>query len=139
VTERGFLEIEAARSTIIRAREIGHSVAIDDFGTGYSSLQYLQGLPLDCLKIDKSFIDTIGKDTATSSVTSHIIDMAKTLNFVVVAEGIETEEELDYLRAHNVDFGQGWFFAKAMPADELIAYCGRGRDTGGAERQYATA
>jgi sensor c-di-GMP phosphodiesterase-like protein len=122
VTERSFLEIEAARSTIIKARELGHSVAIDDFGTGYSSLQYLQGLPLDSLKIDKSFIDTIGKDTATSSVTSHIIDMAKTLNFTIVAEGIETQEELDYLRARNVDLGQGWLFAKPIPASEFMAY-----------------
>jgi c-di-GMP phosphodiesterase len=122
VTERSFLEIEAARSTIIKAREIGYSVGIDDFGTGYSSLQYLQGLPLDSLKIDKSFIDTIGKVTATSSVTPHIIDMAKTLNFTIVAEGIETQEQLDYLRARNVDLGQGWLFARAMPVDEFMAY-----------------
>jgi len=137
MTERSFLEIEAARTTIIRAREIGHSVAIDDFGTGYSSLQYLQGLPLDSLKIDKSFIDTIGKDTATSSVTSHIIEMAKTLNYTIIAEGIETQEELDYLRAREVDFGQGWFFARAMPADEFIAYYDREQQTTDAGRRYA--
>jgi sensor c-di-GMP phosphodiesterase-like protein len=137
MTERSFLEIEAARSTIIKAREIGYSVAIDDFGTGYSSLQYLQGLPLDCLKIDKSFIDTIGKDTATSSVTSHIIEIAKTLNFIIVAEGIETQEELDYLRAREVDLGQGWFFAKAMPADEFIAYRDRERQMTDIDRRYA--
>ena len=137
MTERSFLEIDAVRSTIIRAREIGYCVAIDDFGTGYSSLQYLQGLPLDSLKIDKSFIDTIGKDTATSSVTSHIIEMAKTLNLIIVAEGIETQEELDYLRAREVDLGQGWFFAKAMPADEFIAYCDRERDEADIGRRYA--
>jgi sensor c-di-GMP phosphodiesterase-like protein len=138
VTERSFLEIEAARSTIIKAREIGYSVGIDDFGTGYSSLQYLQGLPLDSLKIDKSFIDTIGKVTATSSVTPHIIDMAKTLNFVIVAEGIETQEQLDYLRARDVDLGQGWLFAKAMPADEFIAYCDRKPQMTDIGRQSAT-
>lgn len=137
VTERSFLEIEAARSTIIKAREIGYSVGIDDFGTGYSSLQYLQGLPLDSLKIDKSFIDTIGKVTATSSVTPHIIDMAKTLNFIIVAEGIETQEQLDYLRARNVDLGQGWFFAKAMPANEFIVYCDRDRRKSSDAPQYA--
>lgn len=121
-TERGFIDINPARETIIQARKLGHSVAIDDFGTGYSSLQYLQGLPLDALKIDKSFIDTIGRNTATSSVTSHIIDMAKTLNLFIVAEGVETREQFDYLLDHGVHFGQGWFFAKPLPAKEFIAF-----------------
>lgn len=121
-TERGFIEIEPARETITRARALGHSVAIDDFGTGYSSLQYLQGLPLDALKIDKSFIETIGRDSATSSVTSHIIDMAGTLDLFTVAEGIETQEQLDYLLARNVHFGQGWLFSRPLPAREFIAF-----------------
>jgi len=131
MTERSFLEIEAARSTIVTARELGYSIAIDDFGTGYSSLQYLEGLPLDALKIDKSFIDTIGRSTATSSVTPHIIDIGKTLNLVIVAEGVETQEQCDYLRDRNVDFGQGWFFARPMPAAEFIAYCARDREKAG--------
>ena len=97
-------------------------MAIDDFGTGYSSLQYLQGLPLDALKIDKSFVDTVGKDTATSSVTSHIIGMAKALGLFTVAEGIEAEDQRDYLEGQGVDFGQGWLFAKALPASEFLAY-----------------
>ena len=121
-TERGFVDIASARATITRARELGYSVAIDDFGTGYSSLQYLQGLPLDALKIDKSFIDTIGRNTATSSVTSHIIDMAKTLNLYIIAEGVETEAQADYLRAHNVDFAQGWLLGKAQPAEQFKAF-----------------
>ncbi len=121
-TERGFMDIDAARITLEKARQRGHSVAIDDFGTGYSSLQYLQGLPMDALKIDKSFIDTIGKDTATSSVTPHIIGMAKALRLYTVAEGIEAEEQADYLKAHGVDFGQGWLFSKALPAPMFIGY-----------------
>lgn len=121
-TERGFIDIDPARETIIQARKLGHSVAIDDFGTGYSSLQYLQSLPLDALKIDKSFIDTIGRNTATSSVTSHIIDMAKTLNLFIVAEGVETREQSDYLLDQGVHFAQGWFFAKPLPAKEFIAF-----------------
>ena len=121
-TERGFVDIDSARATIVRARELGYSVAIDDFGTGYSSLQYLQGLPLDALKIDKSFIDTIGRNTATSSVTSHIIDMAKTLNLYIIAEGVETEAQAAYLRARNVDFAQGWLLGKAQPAQEFKAF-----------------
>ena len=122
-TERGFMDIESARVTIEKARQTGYPVSIDDFGTGYSSLQYLQGLPLDALKIDKAFIDTIGKNTATSSVTPHIIDMAKTLNLLIVAEGVETEEQADYLLIHGVDFGQGWFHSKPLPAAEFIAFC----------------
>ncbi|MGK6316832.1 EAL domain-containing protein [Neorhizobium sp. DT-125] len=121
-TERGFIDIDAARSTLARARERGHAVAIDDFGTGYSSLQYLQGLPMDALKIDKSFIDTIGRNSATSSVTSHIIEMAKTLDLQIVAEGVETEEQADYLTARDVHFGQGWLFSKPLPAPDFIRY-----------------
>ncbi len=121
-TERGFMDIEAARTTINTAREMGHAVAIDDFGTGYSSLSYLQGLPLDTLKIDKSFIDTVDTESATSSVTPYIIEMAKALKLQIVAEGVETQAQADYLLAHDVDFGQGWLFSKALTAHEFIAY-----------------
>ncbi|MEN5250015.1 EAL domain-containing protein, partial [Brucella pseudintermedia] len=91
-TERGFMDIESAGMTLDRARQAGHSVAIDDFGTGYSNLQYLQGLPLDAIKIDKSFVQMIGRETATSSVIELIIDLTKKLDSVSVAEGVETEE-----------------------------------------------
>jgi sensor c-di-GMP phosphodiesterase-like protein len=121
-TERGFMDIESARATIILARQLGHSVAIDDFGTGYSSLQYLQGLPLDALKIDKSFVDTIGRNTATSSVITHIIDMAKTLELQIVAEGVETQSQASYLLAHQVEFAQGWFFSKPLSAQDFIPF-----------------
>ena len=121
-TERGFIEIAAARTTLERARKRGYSIAIDDFGTGYSSLQYLQGLPTDTLKIDKSFVDAIGTTSAPSSVTSHIIDMAKTLGLTLVAEGVETEAQAEYLREHDVEFAQGWLFAKALPAHEFVAF-----------------
>ncbi len=121
-TERGFMDVKSARATIEEARRRGHSVAIDDFGTGYSSLQYLQELPLDALKIDKSFIDTIGTDSATSSITPHIIDIAKSLDLHVVAEGIERQEQADYLIERGVQYGQGWLFSKALPAAEFIAF-----------------
>lgn len=136
-TERGFIDIASARATITHARELGYSVAIDDFGTGYSSLQYLQGLPLDALKIDKSFIDTIGRNTATSSVTSHIIDMAKALNLYVIAEGVETEEQAAYLRARNVDFAQGWLLGKAQPAQEFKAFYLQSKEPRGAATRTA--
>jgi sensor c-di-GMP phosphodiesterase-like protein len=121
-TERGFMDIDAARETLEQARGHGHAISIDDFGTGYSSLSHLQGLPLDALKIDKSFIDTICTDSATSSVTPHIIAMAKSLKLKIVAEGIETQMQADYLLAREVEYGQGWLFAKAMPAAEFIAF-----------------
>ncbi|MFM2087858.1 MAG: hypothetical protein RLZZ237_2727 [Pseudomonadota bacterium] len=121
-TERGFINVEAARATIEKARARGHAVAIDDFGTGYSSLSSLQNLPLDALKIDKSFVDTIATDAATSSVTPHIIAMARTLNMLIVAEGIETQAQADYLLERKVEFGQGWLFAKALPAAEFLAF-----------------
>lgn len=122
-TERGFIDVEAARAALGRARDLGFAVAIDDFGTGYSSLAYLQNLPIDALKIDKSFIDTIGGDTVTSSVTSHIIAMAQALKLAIIAEGIETVQQADYLRARGVDYGQGWLFSRALPPGQFIAYC----------------
>jgi len=122
MTERGLIDIDAARITIERARVAGHAVAIDDFGTGYSSLSCLQNLPLDALKIDKSFISTSGLDLLNSSVTPHIVAMAKTLQLNIVAEGIETREQADYLQALGVEFGQGWLYGKAMPFAEFMAF-----------------
>lgn len=122
-TERGFMDMQAARATIDKARAQGFWVAIDDFGTGYSSLSYLQKLPLDALKIDKSFIDTIGTDSVSSNVTPHIIDMAKTLQLNIVAEGIETQEQADYLLAREVEYGQGWLYSKALPAADFMQFC----------------
>lgn len=133
-TERGFMDIERARAVISAARHAGHAVAIDDFGVGYSNLQYLQQLPLDALKIDKLFIEAIGTDSATSPVTGHIIDMAKTLGLLVVAEGVETEAQLAYLHGRQVEFGQGWLFSRALRRDDFIAYHRRRRELYGAAR-----
>lgn len=121
-TERGFINAGVARETLCRARELGHAIAIDDFGTGYSSLSLLEQLPLDALKIDKSFVDSIGKQAATSVVTSHIVSMAQELNLTIVAEGVETREQEAYLRAAGVQCGQGWLYAHAMPLQEFLAY-----------------
>lgn len=121
-TERGFIDAAAARITLNEARRHGYIAAIDDFGTGYSNLQHLQTLPLTALKIDKSFVDTIGTGAATSAVTAHIIDMAQALNLLIVAEGVETEEQVRYLTDKGVDFAQGWFFSKALPTEEFIAF-----------------
>jgi sensor c-di-GMP phosphodiesterase-like protein len=121
-TERGFIDIQGARTSLAAARRAGHCVAIDDFGVGYSSLQYLQTLPLDALKIDKSFIEAIGTHSATSPVTSHIIDMAKTLGLFTVAEGVETSAQLAYLQSRQVEFGQGWLFSRPLAAAEFVDF-----------------
>ncbi|WP_144267621.1 EAL domain-containing protein, partial [Comamonas thiooxydans] len=121
VTERSFMNVPAARKTIAAARDAGFRIAVDDFGTGYSSLALLDGLPLDALKIDKSFVDAIGHDAAQNIVTRHIIGMAHELKLAMIAEGVETREQETYLKNAGVQFGQGWLYAKALPAEQFIA------------------
>jgi sensor c-di-GMP phosphodiesterase-like protein len=121
-TERGFLDVDATRRVIQAFRNAGHPVCIDDFGTGYSSLSYLQTFRFDVLKIDKSFVDTVGQDAASSSVAPHIIAMAHALGVEIVAEGIERGDQARFLREHGTQFGQGWLFARPMPAAEFLRF-----------------
>jgi sensor c-di-GMP phosphodiesterase-like protein len=118
-TERGFLQGKESRDLIDQVRNLGISVAIDDFGTGYSSLACLQTLGLDTLKIDKTFVETIGTDGATSQVVPHIIDMAHSLGLEMIAEGVETETQVSFLKSRGVQYAQGWYFAKAMSLSAL--------------------
>lgn len=130
--EPRFLELEITESISMLSKsnkikklydlkEIGVSLAIDDFGTGYSSLKYLTKLPVDTLKIDKSFIDEIGKSNHFTSLlmVDAIITLAKSLNLEVIAEGIETEEQMNYLNKHDCDVGQGYFISKPLPMCKL--------------------
>ncbi|HSC83819.1 MAG TPA: EAL domain-containing protein [Pseudomonas sp.] len=119
VTESGLADTKAARGVLAQLRARGHRVLIDDFGTGYSSLAYLQELPADVLKIDKSFVDALGHDAASSGVAPHIIQMANALQLKVVAEGIEHEAQALFLAEQGAQCGQGWLFAKPLTARQF--------------------
>lgn len=119
ITERSLVLGQSEIEVITRLRQAGHVILIDDFGTGYSSLSYLHNLPVDILKIDKSFVQALGSGAATHHVASHIVQMAKALGLSVVAEGIETTEQAEILKEMGVEWGQGWLYAKAMPFAEL--------------------
>ena len=126
------LELELTESLIMknsedstkelqRLRSLGVSVAIDDFGTGYSSLSYLQKLPVDLLKIDRSFLQDVDA-ASTCALIQAITAVAHSLGLRVVAEGVETEVQLDSIRRIGVDLAQGYLFGKPMPTDLVTRY-----------------
>jgi EAL domain-containing protein (putative c-di-GMP-specific phosphodiesterase class I) len=109
--------------------ETGMRMAIDDFGTGYSSLSYLSRFPVSSLKIDRSFVAGVLTDEAAAAIVRAIIDMAHTLGFTVIAEGVETDAQAAFLRGLSCEQAQGYLFARPMPAADfkaLIAQQGKG-------------
>ena len=108
--------------TLSQIRAAGVVLGIDDFGTGYSSLAYLKSFPLDVLKIDRSFVRDIEQDQDDRAITATIIAMAHNLGMQVVAEGVETEEQLAFLHAHHCDIYQGYITSQPLPADEFEAF-----------------
>ncbi len=142
LTERNVTDTKAACLQISRLHEHGVHVAVDDFGTGHSSLSLLAGLELDVLKIDRSFVEAIDAQAAASQVLPHIIDMAKTLQLFIVAEGVETETQADYLRERGVHMAQGWLYGKPMPIEDLLSLLraqGKATEPGAQEVQEAHA
>ncbi|WP_340292860.1 putative bifunctional diguanylate cyclase/phosphodiesterase [Aquipuribacter hungaricus] len=111
-------------SVLSRLRRAGTRVSLDDFGTGYSSLSYLQRLPMDILKIDRSFVGELDGPTPRTGLVSAVLDLARSLGMDVVAEGVETPEQADRLRLLGVDRAQGWLFARPLRPGELVAHLG---------------
>ncbi|MBO3458098.1 EAL domain-containing response regulator [Aetokthonos hydrillicola Thurmond2011] len=112
-------DVNSAIATMNELQSIGVKIAIDDFGTGYTSLIYLKRLPINILKIDRYFIHNVGNDTQKAAITTALIQMAHNLNLQVVAEGVETETELSFLREHNCDAMQGYLFSRPLPTAEF--------------------
>lgn len=104
-----------------KLRKEGYSLAVDDYGTGHASISYLQHFPFNYLKIDKLFIQAIGTKAITESLNEAIIIMAQELNLHIIAEGVETKEQVDYLSEHGVTLLQGWYFSKSLPIEKLKA------------------
>lgn len=120
ITETTLVEdLEATVMTLGTLRDMGVTVAIDDFGIGYSSLNYLKNLPIDSLKIDRSFVRDIETDEADRSIVDAILAMTQSLSLRSVAEGIETEWQLDYLSAQRCDLGQGFLLSRPVPLEAL--------------------
>ena len=121
VTETGLMEdIAAATHNLHSLRRSGALIAIDDFGTGYSSLSYLKSLPLDKIKIDKSFVRDMATDDGDSTIVRAIIQLGKSLGMLVIAEGVETAEQERYLIDEGCNEGQGYYYSKPLPASELV-------------------
>ena len=111
---------DEAKLTLKTMKQMGIRFSIDDFGTGFSSLVALKQLPVDTLKIDRSFVRDLCTDTDDQAITQAIISMAHELKLDVVAEGIESQAQMDFLKARHCDKGQGYLFAKPMSPDFLL-------------------
>jgi diguanylate cyclase len=112
-------DVESTASVLRALKLLGVHLAVDDFGTGYSSLSYLRQFPIDVLKIDQSFIRQISADPDDSKIVTAIINLGKSLKLLVVAEGIETREQLAFLRARHCAEGQGYLFSQPVSAGEI--------------------
>jgi EAL domain-containing protein (putative c-di-GMP-specific phosphodiesterase class I) len=122
ITESVIMEdIEGSIEKLRSVRDMGVTIAIDDFGTGYSSLGYLAKLPVNALKIDRSFIITMAKSADSMTIVSTIISMAHSLNLKVIAEGVESEDQRSLLKLLKCDEMQGYLFSRPLPAAEVEA------------------
>ncbi|MGU7785321.1 cyclic di-GMP phosphodiesterase [Burkholderia sp. PU8-34] len=123
LTESCFIEDEGSAIGLIKQfRQLGAEIHLDDFGTGYSSLSQLSRLPLDSIKLDRSFITGIDRNPRSQALVSSVVSLARALNFSVVAEGVETRAEAEFLKQIDVDQAQGYYYARPMPAHAFEAW-----------------
>ena len=120
ITERILMEGGGVIDVLNRCHDLGFAVSLDDFGTGFSSLQYLSQMPIDFIKIDRSFVMNIKKDVKTQAVVSSIIYLAKKLNVQVISEGIETEIEAEAMKELGSEYGQGYLFSRPVDFNEFM-------------------
>ncbi|HUZ66644.1 MAG TPA: EAL domain-containing protein, partial [Beijerinckiaceae bacterium] len=115
-------DLEAVANDLKQLRDLGVQISIDDFGTGYSSLSYVKRLPVDRLKIDQSFVRNLSTDPNDAAIVRAIITLGHSLDLDIVAEGVETADQLARLRAEGCDHVQGYYFGKPMPAEDFVAF-----------------
>ncbi|HKB79918.1 MAG TPA: EAL domain-containing protein, partial [Thermoanaerobaculia bacterium] len=113
---------EATIETLHALRELGVSISIDDFGTGYSSLNYLKRFPITCVKIDAAFVRDLTRNDGDAAIVTAVIGIARSLKLRVIAEGVETEEQLNYLKRRRCDAAQGYFFSRPVGAEAFSAF-----------------
>jgi EAL domain-containing protein (putative c-di-GMP-specific phosphodiesterase class I) len=127
ITESAAMEnVQLTLTLLTRLREMGVRVAIDDFGTGHSSLNYLKRFPIDTLKIDRSFVEDLPDRFEDAAIVRAVLELARGLDLRVVAEGVETKAQLDFLQGHECREVQGFYFAEPMPASELREFLLKG-------------
>ncbi|PXW99568.1 diguanylate cyclase/phosphodiesterase with PAS/PAC sensor(s) [Sphaerotilus hippei] len=122
ITESVLQRPEQNQPVLERLRALGVNIAIDDFGTGYSSLALLRQLPVDRIKIDKSFVDDLADDPHATAITGAIVGLAQTLGYALTAEGVETAVQRERLRSMGCDDAQGWLYSRALPVDQVPAW-----------------
>ena len=121
VTESALMEKGLSQQMIARLVDLDLKLHLDDFGTGYSSLAYLHKLPVDALKIDRSFVNDMMTDATSASIVESIVALAHTLGAQVIAEGVETVEQLERLRRLDCDLAQGYYFSRPLEVDKVTA------------------
>ncbi|CAM4273438.1 EAL domain-containing protein [Paenibacillus alkaliterrae] len=119
ITESMTMDIGHVSRCLLALTELGVNISVDDFGTGYSSFHYLKSFPIDRLKIDRSFVRDIQQDPSDAEIVAAIIAMAHNLNIQVIAEGVENAEQMEFLRKHNCDEMQGYFWSPPVPSDDI--------------------